>query len=76
MTDKEHACKDDCECHEKKHNHQVSAEDLARHNNFLLNVLMGVLIDKKHLSEEDIQKKAEEMQKEMMAGQEAAKKAD
>lgn len=52
-----HDKKDDCECS----NEEVRLEDVVRNNNVVINCLLGILIDKKVISEEDLQKKLAEL---------------
>jgi hypothetical protein len=43
--------------------HEVSTDDIARSNNHLLNALINALIEKKLVTEEDLDKSVKELQK-------------
>jgi hypothetical protein len=44
-------------------NEEISIEELAHHNNFLLNVVIDLLIDKKIFTEEELEAKVKELDK-------------
>jgi len=55
---------EECGCghdHEE-HHHEVSTDDIARNNHFVLNALVKVLIDKKVMEAEDINKAIADLQ--------------
>lgn len=61
-NDKE-CCGEDCGC---SHNHaRPSIEDIAYNNHFLLNTLIGMLIEKKVISEAELRAKLDEIAKSM-----------
>jgi hypothetical protein len=45
-------------------NEEVTTEELAQHNNFLLNAVIDLLVDKKVFSEEELEAKVKEIGKE------------
>ena len=48
---------------EEKMNEEISTEELSQHNNFLLNVVIDLLIDKKIFTEEELEAKVKELDK-------------
>jgi len=42
-------------------NEEISTEELAQHNNFLLNAVIDVLVNKKVFSEEELEAKIKEL---------------
>jgi hypothetical protein len=56
---KKEECGDNCDCN---HNHQqISMQQIVEHNHILLNAMIGVLLEKKLISEQDIKAKLKEM---------------
>ena len=62
MEEKE---KEKCGCGDDHHHHEVSTDDIARHNHFMLNAIVKVLIDKKVIASDDINKAVADLQKMM-----------
>ncbi len=60
----DHECGCDCGDHGKT----ITLEEVAYQNNFLLNALIQLLVDKKVLSEEELTKKIEAIDAEAEAG--------
>ncbi|MGM5482172.1 MAG: hypothetical protein ACQESF_01810 [Nanobdellota archaeon] len=52
-----------CGCGEEHHNHEVSTDELARHNHFMINTMIRALISKGVLSNDDINKAVDDLQK-------------
>jgi hypothetical protein len=46
---------------EEKMNEEISTEELSQHNNFLLNAVIDVLVDKKVFSEEELEAKVKSL---------------
>ncbi|MDD3263810.1 MAG: hypothetical protein PHT94_02850 [Candidatus Nanoarchaeia archaeon] len=53
-------CNGDCE-HDHEHNH-IGVEEIARHNNFLISVLIKTLINKGIITDEDMNNTVKEFQ--------------
>jgi hypothetical protein len=54
---KEEKCGCNCSGH-----HEISTDDIARHNNIIMNAIVKVLINKKIIEADDINKAVEELQ--------------
>jgi len=54
---KECACGGDCNCNHDHKGQEISQEQLVHSLNVLMNALIGVLVDKKVLTEKDIHDK-------------------
>lgn len=71
---------DDENCESCGHNHehqQFGTEEIARHNNFLINVLIQTLVKKGVMSEEDLNETVKEIQEaHMNANSEAEKSSE
>ena len=53
------------ENHMHEDDDQISYEDLVEENNFLLEALISLLIDKKVISQDELNTKIEQMEKEL-----------
>ena len=52
-----------CDCEgDHHHHHEISTDDIAKHNHLVLNAIVKVLIDKKLIEADDINKAAVEIQ--------------
>ena len=49
----------------KKLNEEISTDELSQHNNFLLNAVIDVLVDKKVFTEEELEAKVKELAKDV-----------
>lgn len=58
---KKEECKDNCDCGHDHNHQQISMQQIVEHNHILLNAMIGVLLEKKIISEQDIKAKLKEM---------------
>lgn len=60
-TAKKETCGDNCDCGHDHQEHQISMQQIVEHNHILLNAMIGVLLEKKLISEQDIKAKLKQM---------------
>ena len=58
---KKEECGENCDCGHDHPKQQISVQQIVEHNHILLNAMIGVLLDKKLISEQDIKAKLKQM---------------